>query len=189
VHRYGAKVPLVIGPIIAALGFALFTRPGVGTNYWTDFFPAVVVLGVGMAVSVAPLTTTVMNSVPRNRVGIASGINNAVSRAAGLLAIAVLGIVMLHVFNRSLDRQLSNLMLPQSIQQSLNDGRINLAAEKIPEQIAPALREMVRQMINESFVEGFRRVMLIGAGLALASAIVSLLLITGGGKSQQLRKI
>jgi EmrB/QacA subfamily drug resistance transporter len=188
VHRYGAKLPLVIGPTIAAVGFALFVVPGVGANYWSEFFPAVVVLGLGMAVSVAPLTTTVMNSVPGNRVGIASGINNAISRAAGLLAIAVLGIVMLHIFNRSLDRQLSSLALPQSIQQSLNEQRINLAAEKIPEQIAPALRERVRRTINESFVAGFRRVMLIGAGLALTGAVISLLLIAGNAKSEQLRK-
>jgi EmrB/QacA subfamily drug resistance transporter len=188
VVRYGAKLPLVIGPIIAAAGFALFMVPNVGASYWGKFFPAIVVLGLGMAISVAPLTTTVMNAVTGDHVGIASGINNAVSRAAGLLAIAVLGIVMLHVFNRSLNDRLSNLALPQSIQQSINDQRINLAAERIPDQIAPALREKVRRAINESFVDGFRRVMLIGAGLALASAIASLLLITGRGKSEQIRK-
>src|SRR5438552_6762201 len=107
VERYGSKIPLVIGPLSVTLGFALFMLPGVGGSYWQKFFPAIVVLGTGMAISVAPLTTTVMNSVTQNRVGIASGVNNAVARGAGLLAIAVLGIVMLHVFNHALEQRLS----------------------------------------------------------------------------------
>jgi EmrB/QacA subfamily drug resistance transporter len=183
VERYGGKLPLIFGPTISAIGFALFILPAVGANYWSTFFPATVVLGLGMAISVAPLTTTVMNAVPRNRVGVASGINNAVSRVGGLLAIAVLGIVMFDVFNRSLDSRLSSLELPASTRHSLDDQRINLAAQKIPEEIAPAMRQALKQAIDESFVTGFRRVMLVGAALALASGITSMLLISSSVKS------
>jgi EmrB/QacA subfamily drug resistance transporter len=178
VNRYGARLPLLVGPIIAGVGFALFAVPGVGAAYWTKFFPAIVVLGLGMATSVAPLTTTVMNAVPGNRVGIASGVNNAVSRAAGLLAIAVFGIVMLHVFNRSLDSRLSTVELPAVVRHSLLDQRIKLAGVTLPEETPLALRETLRQAINESFVQGFRSVMILGAVLALASGIISWRLIT-----------
>jgi EmrB/QacA subfamily drug resistance transporter len=189
VERYGAKLPLIIGPIIAAVGFALFAVPGVGSSYWTKFFPPVVVLGFGMAISVAPLTTTVMNAVPENRVGIASGINNAVSRAASLLAIAVLGIVMFEAFNSSLDRSLSAIDLPVVARRSVEDQRIKLAAIVIPEEIAPSQREMLRQAIAGSFVNGFRRVMLVSSGLAAASALASLCLIGGRARSREHRQI
>src|SRR5256714_8850196 len=135
VERYGSKIPLVIGPLIAALGFGLFMLPGVNAGYWQTVFPAVVVLGIGMAISVAPLTTTVMNSVVQNRVGIASGVNNAVARGAGLLAIAVLGIVMLHSFNHTLDRRLTYANVPPAVWQSLQPQRTKLAAASLPDEV------------------------------------------------------
>jgi EmrB/QacA subfamily drug resistance transporter len=177
VQKCGARIPLIVGPFIAAVGFALFALPGVDGTYWTTFFPAVVVLGVGMAVSVAPLTTTVMSSVARGRVGVASGINNAVSRAAGLLAIAVLGIVMLHTFNRSLNNHLAKLDISPSIQQFLHAERGRLAGVEFSESIPTHTRDLLTDAINHSFVAGFRWVMLIGSGLALGSAATALLLI------------
>jgi EmrB/QacA subfamily drug resistance transporter len=179
VQRYGAKIPLVIGPAIAAIGFALFMAPGTGGIYWNTFFPAVVVLGIGMAISVAPLTTTVMNSVPENRVGIASGINNAVSRTGGLLAIAVLGLVMLSAYNRALDRRLSEANLSRIEQHAVDESRTKLAGTTLTTQIEPRAREKLTNMINDSFVSAFRRVTLVGAALAFASSVSALLLISG----------
>lgn len=181
VKRYGAKGPLVVGPIIAAAGFALFMWPGVepGKGYWTTFFPAVVVLGLGMAVSVAPLTTTVMGSVKQNRAGVASGINNAVSRTAGLLAIAVFGIVMLQTFNSQLDRRLGALDLPPRDRQAVDEQRSKLAGVEIPASSEPGRRQLLKAAVDQSFVAGYRRVMLVSMLLALLSGASAWLLIDG----------
>jgi len=106
VARYGPKLPLVVGPVITAVGYLLFLLPGIGGNYWTNFFPPAVVLGLGMAITVAPLTTTVMSSIAQNRAGTASGVNNAVARTASLVAIAVLGVVMIHLFKNQSGSQI-----------------------------------------------------------------------------------
>jgi EmrB/QacA subfamily drug resistance transporter len=181
VKRYGAKLPLMIGPVIAAAGFLLFTLPGADANrsYWSTFFPAVVVLGLGMAISVAPLTTTVMNAVKQNRAGVASGINNSVSRVAGLLAVAVLGIVMLHSFNSALDRRLQTLTVATEVKQQLDPQRTRLAAAEIPKDLEPSQRTLLKQAVDESFVAGFRRVAMVCCALALLSALSAWWLIEG----------
>ncbi|PYK79711.1 MAG: MFS transporter [Verrucomicrobia bacterium] len=171
VQKYGAKIPLIVGPAVAAIGFASFILPGVDGSYWKTFFLPMIVLGTGMAISVAPLTTTVMNSVAETRAGVASGINNAVSRVAGLLAIAVFGIIMLQAFNHALDTNLSGL--PSPIRQSLDQQRTKLAATDLPQNIAPATRVQMRGAIDRSFVVGFQAVMFIGALLATGGAICS----------------
>jgi EmrB/QacA subfamily drug resistance transporter len=180
VVRYGAKLPLIIGPAVTAVGYLLFLLPKVGGDYWRDFFPPVVVLGLGMAITVAPLTTTVMSSIPQQRAGIASGVNNAVARTASLIAIAVFGVVMLQVFDRELDRRLAQSNLPPSISRLLQAEHTKLAAITIPENQDPATRDLIRRAVDESFVYGFRIVMGTGAALAIASAGFALLLI---GKS------
>ena len=176
-ERYGSRRPLVFGPIVAAIGFALFAVPSIGGGYWTTFFPAVMTLGLGMAISVAPLTTTVMNSVSGEWAGIASGINNAVSRLAGVLAIAIFGIVMLGTFNRHLDGNLAEIHASPEVRRDVGAQRIKLAAIEVPSSIDIATREATKGAIDESFIAGFRAVMLIASGLALASAATAWLVI------------
>jgi len=181
VGRYGARIPLTVGPTIAAIGFALFAVPDIGGSYWATFFPAFVILGVGMAVSVAPLTTAVMNAVDVRHAGIASGINNAASRTAGLLAVAVLGIVILNSFNSSLDKSLDNLAVPAAIQQTVDEQRIKLAGIVVSDEIDEELQTALEEAIANSFVDSFRLVMYIAAVLALLSALVGWLMIERRG--------
>ena len=173
VARYGSRGPLIIGPLIAALGFILFAVPSVGDSYWKTFFPAVVVLGFGMAVTVAPLTTIVMNSVDQDRVGTASGINNAVARVASVLAIAVLGIVMVSAFSSRLSHSLAQVSLPPNSLYEVRANEIKLAGLQVPAGLDPSVEAAIKKAIGEAFVFGFRIVMSICAGLSVASAVVA----------------
>ncbi|MCG8348618.1 MAG: MFS transporter [Chloroflexales bacterium] len=185
VSSVGAKRPLIIGPVIAALGFFLFTLPGIGGSYWTTFFPALVVLGLGMSISVAPLTTTVMGSVATHYAGTASGINNAVSRVANLFAIAAMGIVMLGVFSSSLAAQLTTLDIPTEARQDIEASRTDLANIQVPSGLAVEQAALAERVIDEAFVVGFRAVMYIAVVLALASAIVAWLTIADRAPAKQ----
>ena len=182
---YGPRLPLIVGPMIVAAGYALFILPNAGGSYWMTFFPPAVVLGLGMAITVAPLTTTVMNSVPQHRAGAASGVNNAVARTAGLLAIAVFGIVMLQVFKHALNQRLVESKLPPSLIRSVETQSTKLAAISIPQNLDLATKQVIRHAIDESFVTGFRSVMAIGAALAGASSIIALTLIRTARRPDQ----
>ena len=166
VERYSARTLLIAGPLIAAAGFVLFCLPSVGGSYWVTFFPAVTVLGLGMAVTVAPLTTTVMGSVEEKRVGIASGINNATSRVAGLISIALFGLLLRVVFSDHLDRSLGSL---QAASTEAGKLRSTLAVNDVAGNL--------RRVANDSFVAGFRVLMWVSAGCAAAGAASSFALI------------
>ncbi|MGH9880506.1 MAG: DHA2 family efflux MFS transporter permease subunit [Pyrinomonadaceae bacterium] len=198
VDRYGARGPLTIGPVVAAVGFAMFALPGTAANYWSGVFPAVCVLGLGMAISVAPLTTTVMSAVKESLAGLASGINNAISRAAALLAIAIFGVVMLQVFTRTLNARLASINVPETTRSLVYDQRIKLAGMELPADLPPAQQEELRRAVAEAFVSGYRLIMIIAACLALSGAGCSWLFVgktrkTSNGKTcrhlQQMRPV
>ena len=179
VDVFGSRLPLVVGPGIAALGFAGFAVPSVGTGYWTGYFPAVCVLGLGMTITVAPLTTTVMNAAGAELAGTASGVNNAVSRVAALLAIAVFGIVMARAFDMRLLAELQAMQATPELVQSLVAQRQKLAGIMVPAGLTEPVAAEVKQAIGQSFVAGFRWVMLLSAGLSLLGALSAWLLVQG----------
>jgi len=180
VDRFGPRLPLVIGPAIAAVGFALFAVPGVGASYWSGFLPAVVVLGFGMTVTVAPLTTTVMNAVGPDLAGVASGVNNAVSRAAAVLAIAVFGAIMAWAFDAALAGNLRGMGASAQVSAFLEGERSKLAGAAMPPGVDAATAAAVKRAVAASFVAGFRWVMLLSAGLAVLSALSAWLMIRRG---------
>src|SRR5215210_3958315 len=188
VTRYGAKLPLVIGPSIAAVGFILFALPGTGGSYWTTFFPAVAVQGLGMSLVIAPLTTTALNSVEGRHSGLASGVNNAVSRTASLLAIAVMGFFVFAVFSGALDSRLANLDLPKETQTAMAEQKSSLGGARPPESVDGETAASIERAVDESFIIAFRVAMYIAAGLALASAVASALIIEGKGQATRSEK-
>ena len=177
VDRVGPRLPLIVGPLSAALGFAALALPGVDAGYWRDFFPAIAVLGFGMTVTVAPLTTTVMNAVGRDAAGTASGVNNAVSRVAGLLAIAIFGSLMAWAFDARLPEALQAANVPPDLAATVQAQRAKLAAVELPAHVGEAASVAVRRAVGEAFVAGFRWIMVVSAVLALAGAAVAALFV------------
>lgn len=188
VGRYGAKLPLVLGPVVASIGFALFILPGASAgSYWTSFFPAIIVMSFGMAASVAPLTTTVMGAVDERHAGIASGINNAVSRTAGLISIAVLGVIMTGVFARNFNAQLQASDLSAETRAALEAQTSRLATINIQGELKGETKQAIKRAVEASFVGGFRVVILIASALALAGGLFAWLLIEG--RAQPMNKM
>ena len=176
VHRVGSRLPLTIGPMVAAAGLALFGRTGIGSGYWTTVFPAVTVLGLGMAILVAPLTTTAMTAVEAQHAGVASGVNNAVARVAGLIAIAVFGVVLVRHFDSRVNAALDQLDLSTGARAAIDHELPKLAGAEVPTLVEPARRMEVSRAIDESFVSSFRVVMVTAAGVALMAAVAGFLI-------------
>ncbi|MBN3757125.1 MFS transporter [Paraburkholderia sp. Tr-20389] len=175
--RYGPRALLTAGPVIAATGFALLALPGWldmdRSRYWTSYFPALAVLGLGMTVTVAPLTTTVMTSVAAARTGVASGINNAVARIASLLAIAVLGIVFVWSHDAALSARLEQLHIPTDLHRA---GQL-LAPDTMAG--AHAVPAVIVGAQSDAIDAGLRAVALVSALCALLGAACAAMTIRG----------
>jgi EmrB/QacA subfamily drug resistance transporter len=180
VERYGARRPLVAGPLVAAAGFALFAVPGADAgSYWTSFFPGMVVLGAGMALSVAPLTTAVMGAVETRHAGTASGINNAVSRIAALLAVAAMGALFLALYAGAVERRLSATSVSPETRLAIDAQGSGFGGVDLPASIGEEERRTARRVVDESFVAAFRAVMIAAALLAVGAAACSWLFVGG----------
>jgi EmrB/QacA subfamily drug resistance transporter len=180
VTRVGSRLPLTIGPLIAGIGMALYARPSIGGSYWATFFPAVTVLGLGMAITVAPLTTTVMNAVDRSHAGVASGINNAVARVAGLLAVAVFSVIMARTFATNVAPRLDRVGIAAEARVATDRQLVKMTGAELDSVTAlqPAQRAAVREAIDVAFVSTFRLLMLLAAALAVLSAFAGLAVAT-----------
>jgi EmrB/QacA subfamily drug resistance transporter len=178
--RIGPRPLLVGGPLVAAGAFLLLMRTGIGGSYWRTFFPGMVALGLGMGLTVAPLTTAVMAAVDARHGGLASGINNAAARTAGLLAVAALGVLLLHRFDRSLDHALGALALTPAAASAVDEQRGHLGGADLSH-FPPALRAPLRAAFQGAYLSGFRLLMLACAALAALAGAAGLLVIPEAG--------
>jgi EmrB/QacA subfamily drug resistance transporter len=171
INRVGARLPLTTGPAITALGIVLFARLGIGGSYWSTIFPAVCLLGFGMTITVAPLTTAVMGAVQTAHSGVASGVNNTVSRVAGLLTIAIFGVFLARTFDAQARPRLERLALPPAAQRQIEEQLPKMAGADLKSvSLDPTQRDAAQRAIDEAFVSGFRLVVFGSAVLALAAA-------------------
>lgn len=175
VRRLGARPFLLVGPVVVGLGFGLLAVPGASGSYWVAFLPGVTVLGLGMGLTVAPLTTTVMQSADRHHAGVASGINNAVARAAGLLAVAAFGVLLRARFNATLDAKLATVGLDAVSAVVVDTERVKLAGADLSRIGDAILRRDVHAAFVDAYVAGFRVLMIASAALGVLSAAAAFL--------------
>jgi EmrB/QacA subfamily drug resistance transporter len=181
IDRFGARGPLIIGPTVTACGFVLLSA--VGGKYWA-VLAAMSVVGLGMAVTVAPLTTAVLNAVPAHRTGVASGVNNAVASVGSLLVIAVLGSVALALFNQSLNRRVADSQASPGVRLAIDNARGGFVIPPMPPGLSAEERRRAHVIIADSLVSTVHKVLWIAAALALASALTTAVTIKGAGRAR-----
>ena len=178
--KMGARIPLIIGPIITSAGFFLFSTYGITNGpgaYWTSFFISFLLLGTGMGITVAPLTTAVMGAVSEDYAGIASGINNTLARSAGVLAVALLGAMVLYTFTKSIEQEIVGMDISKSIKNEIVIESSNFAAAKVPESLSVEKAKLVKKLFNDSFVSAFNRIVYVASFLTLLGGLTSIIFI------------
>lgn len=178
--RVGPRPPLIIGPMLTAVGFFLFSLPSITngpSDFWTTYLPAILFLGVGMGITVAPLTTAVMGAVPPERTGTASGVNNTIARTAGVLAIAIMGALGIITFEKSLNERIAPLNLTATAEKELKKEIPKLAEAQVPTSASTDKREEISKSIDLAFIDSFKQTALIacilsGFGVFIAYATI-----------------
>jgi len=170
--KYGPRLFMGFGPIIAALGFLLMLRLGAHISYWSQLFPGIIIFGVGLSATVAPLTSAILGDVEPSQAGIASAVNNAVARVAGLVAIAAVGAVVATQFSQVVDRKMSaSAISPNAI----------TTAKQITLQTTPPSpyqhSTIFRQALSDASVSAFHTGILTIAILMVAGGTISLIVI------------
>ncbi|NJN96020.1 MAG: MFS transporter [Anaerolineales bacterium] len=176
--KFGPRMPMIVGPAVIGVGFFMYMIPGESANYWLTFLPATIVYGIGLGITVAPLTTVALGAAPMHLSGLASGVSNAASRIASMLAVATLGFLMVLQFSASLEHRTQSLPLSEQERVLLQDEKLKLGGASAPPDLTPAVRTQVDTAIDEAFVDAFRLMMALCGVLALISAGVSALTIT-----------
>jgi len=170
--KIGPRIPMIVGPLIVSLGMGLLTLAGRHVNYFLQIMPGLILFGLGMSLVIAPLTKSAL-AVDHKYSGTASGVNNAVARTAGLLAIALLGAVVLSSFSAKLTQTIASSHLHYQQEKQILDQKNKLGAIEIPKNFSQSAKEETQTAIENSFIYSFRWAMGMNAFLAFLSAVVS----------------
>ncbi|MBL8045112.1 MAG: MFS transporter [Anaerolineales bacterium] len=165
--RIGPQRVMTFGILLASLGFLVMLIPGADANYWLTFFPGQLLFGIGNGLTFVPLTSIALGSLPARYSGVASGLNNAVSRVAQMLAVAIFGMVMLSTFRTSLTEQTQNIPMSADARTQLAEQASNLGATQAPASLESGAAQAVQAAVKLAFVQGWRNIMLISFVLVL----------------------
>ncbi|HEV2355202.1 MAG TPA: MFS transporter, partial [Puia sp.] len=182
--KYGPRWLLVAGPLVSGAGMLLLATVGRVRgfqDYWASFFPGMTVFGLGMAVTVAPLTAAVMGAAGQQFSGVASGVNNALSRVAGVLANAILGALAVLMFVGMVRQRAGDIPLPGRMEERVEEQTRNLGNAKAPAGLSARETTEVNRIFRDSFAVVYQRLLRISAGLAFAGALTGFFFVKDGG--------